>query len=162
MDAPDGTDIVDDFERHDHHDCRAVGIGDDAARTVKRIFGVALRHDERHVFIHTESARIVNHDRAILGDVGGKLFRGSRPGRGERHVHALEGVVVLEQLNGVFLALEHVLLARTTGRTEQEEVIDREVALGQHAKELLAYGAAGADDCYVHFLFGLNDYRQCE
>lgn len=38
-------------------------------------------------------------------------------------------------------------------RTEEQQVVDGEIAFGQYAKKFLAYGTAGANNCYVHIIF---------
>ncbi len=42
------------LKHYDHHDGRAVRVGDNTPRTHKSIGGVTLRHHKRHILIHTE------------------------------------------------------------------------------------------------------------
>ena len=63
--------IMQRLQRDHHLDGRAIGIGDDVALTkaLKR-FAVHLRHDQRHVRVHAEMGRVVDH--------GAAGFRGTR------------------------------------------------------------------------------------
>ena len=55
-----------------------------------------------------------------------------------------------EFLYGVLLAAESVALSGAAFRTEESEVCNGEVLLVEDAEEFLSYGAAGADNCYIH------------
>ena len=68
-DAADVAQLFDGLQSHDHDDGGAIGVGDDAARAVEGVFGIAFGHNQRHVAVHAESAGVVNHDGPVLGDV---------------------------------------------------------------------------------------------
>ena len=136
---------------HDHHDRRAVGVGNDVARTALGILRIDLRDYERHVLVHAKLAAVVDHHGPVARDGVGKASRRAASGTGEGDIDATEIVVVLEQADGMGLAPEEVLAARATFGTKQKKVIDRELALFENAKKLLSYGAACANDSYFHF-----------
>jgi len=142
--------VLDRLQRHDHLDRRTVGIGDDAAGRVLRIPGVDLRHDEGHVGIHAESARIINHNGPVPGDRLGELLRRTRSGRCQGEVDFLEIVVVLQQFDGKLLPAEFIGTARAALRTEQHQFVDREPALLQNPQKLLAHSAADAHNSNFH------------
>ena len=56
VDAVYMAQLLDRLQHHNHHDGSAVRVGNDAARTVEGILGVALRHHEWHIVVHTERA----------------------------------------------------------------------------------------------------------
>ena len=95
MDALDVRDVLQWLEYHHHHNCGAVGIGNDATGTVQGIFGIALRHHQGYVVIHTERTGIVNHHSTILGDGFCKLLRRAGSGRGKGNIDVLKVIVVL-------------------------------------------------------------------
>ena len=128
-DALDVAQLLQRLQRHDHHNRRAVRVGDDATRTVQRVLGVALGHHQRHIVVHTERTRIVDHHATVLRNRLGKLLRCSTASRHKRHVDAFEIVVVLQQLHFVFFTTKSVFAARTTLRAEQNQFVDGEIAL---------------------------------
>ena len=151
------AEALDGLQGHDHHDGGAVGVGDDAARAVEGIGGVALGHHEGHVFVHAESRRVVDHHCTVFRDVGGKFLRSARACGGEGDVYAPEVFRLVAQfLDGVLLAAKFVLPACAALRAEKQEVVYGKLALRKHAQKFLANGAAGTDDCYVHFLLFLS------
>ena len=92
----------------------------------------------------------------MLRDGFGKFLACAASGRCEGDVHALEVVVMLEQLHFHLLAAERIF---TTGRTlaaEKNKFINGEMALLKDAEELLANGTAGTYDCYFHLRFFLG------
>ena len=56
MNALDVANLLKRLEHHNHHDSCAVGVGDDATRTVQGILSVTLGHHQGHVVVHAESA----------------------------------------------------------------------------------------------------------
>ena len=74
MDALDVAELLKALEHYYHHDGSAVRIGNDATWTNQGILGIALWHNERHIRIHAECARVVDHHSTILCDVGSKLL----------------------------------------------------------------------------------------
>ena len=143
---------LDGVQRHDHLDRRAVGVGDDPPRGVLRIPGIDLRYDQRHVGVHAERARIVDHHGAVLRDRRGELARRAGPGRREGEIHAAEIVVVLQQPHRQVPSPEPVGAPRAALRSEQQQLVDRQRPLPENLQELLAHGAAGAHDCDFHSL----------
>ena len=150
VDALDVAELLKSFERYNHHDGGAVGVGDDAARSYEGVLSVAFGHNKGYIFVHAEGRRIVNHHSAVAGDVFCVLLGNACAGRGEGDVYAFEIVAVLEEFYGVFLAAEHVFSTGAALRTEEQKFVDGEFALGQDAKKFLAYGTTGAYNCYSH------------
>ena len=68
------AELLERLQYHYHHDGGAVRVGDDVARTVESVLGVALGHHQRHVVTHAERAGIVNHHGAVLCDGLGELL----------------------------------------------------------------------------------------
>ena len=60
-------DVLYRLKRNHHHDGSAVWIGDDVPRCIQCIGGIAFRHNQRNVGIHTERAGIVDHYGTVLG-----------------------------------------------------------------------------------------------
>ena len=114
VDALDMANSLKRLEHHYHHDSSTVWVGNDVARTVEGILGVALGHYQRHIVAHTECRRVVNHDCTVLGDGVGKFLRCATASRCEGYVDVLEVVVVLKELHFILLALEGIFLS---GRT---------------------------------------------
>ena len=150
MHAADVRHLLDRLQCHDHLDRRAVGVGDNAARGVLRIFGIDLRHHQRHVGIHAEGARIVDHDRTVSGDRLREFARSSGSGRSEGEIHPLEVVVMLQQFDSYILSAEFIDTARAALRTEQQQFADRQVALLQNPQKFLAHSTAGAHNRNLH------------
>ncbi|MPM74285.1 hypothetical protein SDC9_121271 [bioreactor metagenome] len=48
--------IFDRFQRHNHLDSSAIGIGNDISRACQRIFGIHFGHHQRNIVVHPESA----------------------------------------------------------------------------------------------------------
>ena len=111
VDALDVRDFLQWLKHHDHHNGGAVGVGNDATRTVQRILGIALGHHQGYIVVHAESAGVVNHHSTILRDGLGKLLRRAGTSRGEGNVDILEIVVMLEQLHSQLLTAEGVFRA---------------------------------------------------
>ena len=72
--ALDVAEMLERLQHYNHHDSGAVRVGDDAARTVQSVLGVALGHNQWHVVAHAESRRVVDHHGAVLGDGLGELL----------------------------------------------------------------------------------------
>ena len=90
---------LDGLQSYDHLDSGAVGVGDDAPRCLPGIAGIDLGHDQRHVGVHAESTRIVDHDRTVLGDGIRELARVDAPADTRGEVDAAEIVVMLQQFD---------------------------------------------------------------
>ena len=153
MDALDVGEFLYRLEGNNHHNGGAVRVGYYASRTHESILGIAFRHYERHIFIHTEGAGIVNHHGSVLGDGFGKLLRGAGSCGYEGVVHALEIVIVLQKAYGVRLPAEVINGARASLRAEKKQFVNREVPLFKHFKQFLTYGATCANNCYSHIFF---------
>ena len=141
MDALDVRDVLQRLQYDHHHDGGAVGIGNNAARTVQCILGIALRNHQGNIFVHAESAGVVNHHSTILGDGLGKLFRSASTGRGEGNVYVLEVVVVLEQLHGQFLATKSVFGTGRAFTAKQYQFVHRKIPFIEESQKLLTHGA---------------------
>ena len=140
------------FQHHHHHYSGAVGVRDYSARAHKGVFGVAFRHYEGDVVVHTERARVVYHHRAVPGYGFGELARSAGSGRYERIVHPLEVVVVLQEPYLELLAAEGVPASSTPLRAEEQKLVGREIPLFEHAQELLSYRSARTYYCCFHFI----------
>ena len=150
VDPFDVADVLQRLEGDDHHYGGAVRIGYDSAWADQSIFRIALRHDKRHILIHTECARIVYHDSTMLGDRLCELLAGAASGTCECEVHALEIIIMLKQSDFNFLPAESVLPSCTAGASEKQKLIHREIPLVKHTEELLSHCATGAYYCYFH------------
>ncbi len=146
-DALDDDGVVDRLQRHHHLDGRAVRVGDDAAALVAGDrLGVDLGHDQRHVGVHPPVRRVVDHDRAGLGRARAVLGRHLGARRAQHDVDALE--VEFRQVldfQDRFVA-ERRLLADRTGGSQRNNVIGREISLGQDLQHFATDIAGRADD----------------
>ena len=152
----DVAQLLDGFQGYDHLDGRAVGVGDDAARTNLCVGGVHFGHYQGHVGVHTEGAGVVNHHGTILRDGLGKLFGRACAGRGESYIHSLEIIVVLQEFYFDFLATERVFGPGTAFGTEQHQFVQRKIPFIEHAQELLSHGSACSHNRYFHCLFAFR------
>ena len=150
MYALDMRQVFKGLQGNNHHDCGAVGVGDDAARTYKSILGIAFGHNQRHIIVHAERAGIVYHYGSVLRYGLGKFLAGATSGTCEGNVNALEVVVVLQELHSYFLATESVFASRTSLTAEEQQLVNREVSLVEHSQELLSYCATGTNNSYSH------------
>ena len=151
----DALDVAQFFQRlqaDHHHNGRTVRIGNDTTWAVQGILGVALRHHQGHILIHTEGAGVVNHHSSVFRNVGSKFLARTSTGRCERDVHTLEVVVVLKQFHFNFLSPEGILSPGGTLAAEQHQLIHREVSLIEDTQELLSHGTTYANNCYFHCL----------
>ncbi len=55
-----------------------------------------------------------------------------------------------EFLHFVFFTAEGIFVSCTAFRAEEHEVVNRKILFVEHAEKLLAHGAAGANNSYVH------------
>ena len=148
----DVAQTLDGLEGNNHHNGGAVGVGNDATRTLQRIGGVAFGHHEGDIVFHTEGTGIVDHHRAIFGDVFGKLYGRATAcaSKGDIDVFEIVGVVAKFAHHNL-LSAKFVGLSRAAFRPKESEFIDREIALGQCAQKFLAYGTTGAHYGYIHY-----------
>jgi len=145
--------LLDGLQHDNHHDRRAVRIGNDTTWAVQRIFSVDLRHDQRHIIVHAEGAGVVDHHSPIFRYRVCKLLTRSGTGRGKGDIHTFKIIVVLQQFHLIVLTLEIIKASGTTCRAEQHKVIHGEITLSENAQELLSHSAAGTDNSYSHNLF---------
>ena len=117
--ALDVAELLQRLQHYHHHNSGAVRIGDDTARTLQSILGIALRHYQWYIVAHAERRRVVDHHCAVLSDSLGILLRGATTSRCERNVDVLEIVVVLQELHLILLTFERVFLSSRTLRTKQ-------------------------------------------
>ena len=119
MDALDMRELLQWLQAYHHHYSGAVRVGDDAARTVEGILGIALWHYQWYILVHAERAGIVDHHGTILGDILTEFLGGACSGRSEGDVNTLEVVVMLKQFHLIFLTAEGVFRAGTTLRAKE-------------------------------------------
>ena len=150
VDAADMTDTLQGLEAHDHHDGRAVGVGDDATGSVEGILSVALGHHEGNILVHAECGAVVYHHGAVFGDGFGKVLGGAATGADKSYVYSFEVIVVLQQTDRIVLAAEGISASGAAFAAKQYEFVNREIALIEHTQKFLTYGAAGAHDSYFH------------
>jgi len=146
----DPREIVQWLQRHDHLDCRAIGVGDDAALCVLRNrMRIDLRHDQRHIRFHAEVRGVVDHYGARLRRARCKFGRNLGPRRGKDDIDAAE-IVSIKAFDpeGVILA-ERDLAADRPRRRQCDNVIGREFALGERGQEFTSDIAGCADHRYL-------------
>ena len=135
------------LEGDDHLNGRAIRIRDDVPLgvTIERL-RVHFRHDQRHVGIHPEMRRIVDHNTSGGGRPRG-VFSGYRaPRREEAEVSAFE-IKVIQCLHGenVVFAVRHFLTDRRFGR-ERNNFIRRKIPFMQDIQDFAAHIPCGACD----------------
>ncbi|KKR74139.1 MAG: hypothetical protein UU16_C0005G0026, partial [Candidatus Woesebacteria bacterium GW2011_GWA2_40_7] len=90
-DAPDGVDLVQGVEGHDHLDGGAVGVGDNPPVPAD-IPDVDLRHDQRHGLVHAPGGAVIDDHGAGPGGHGRKVPALVGPGGKQGDIHALKRV----------------------------------------------------------------------
>jgi hypothetical protein len=105
---------------------------------------VDLGDDQRHVRIHAERVRLVDHGRAGLDDHRRVLFRLGGAGRAERDLDALERRG-LDPLDRDRLAAEGHGLADRALRGERAQLAHRELSLLEDPERGLPRRAGGSD-----------------
>ncbi len=145
--------LFDGVKNHNHHDGGAVGVCDNAATAVfslveRNVASVHFGNDQGNIVHHTEVAGVVHNYSAVFNSDRSKFLRNCCTCRGENQVHALE-CISAGQFNLQLFTLEGVFLTDATFRSEELEVLEREVALFQDGKQFLADGTGGAHDGYV-------------
>ena len=108
VNAFDVRDILNGFQRHNHLNGSAIGIGNNVPRTVQCVFGIYFGHHQRNIVVHAERARIVYHNGSVFGNGIGKLQRCSSAGRNKSNVNSLEIVVMFEFFHGNFLTAKSI------------------------------------------------------
>src|SRR5581483_406730 len=130
--------------RHQHHR-RAVGAGGDALRQMAELFGVDFRHHQRHVGVHPEGGRVVDHP-------GARRRRHRRPLDGQRVVDVDDDqaepveTAGAEDLAGDLGTGERQPSPLRPGRGVGPQLGHRERPLLQDPQHLAADEAGGADD----------------
>ncbi len=147
-------DVVDGLKSHNHLDCRAVRIGDYIPGRRESVVAVDFGNNERNIVVHAESTRIINHQSAARCDNAGIFARRARTGRGEHYINIgkLRRAVAGKLADCYFLIVKYIFAAGAPFRSEKAQPVDRKTALGKHLHKLLAYCAAGANNCYIHIL----------
>ncbi len=135
---------------NDHLYRRAVGVGDDAARCVESVVGVDFGHHQRHIVVHAERTRIIDHDSAVARDRPGIFARDARTGRDQCDIHTTEIRLVRQLLDLDLAAPKYIFLSGTATRPEQPQTVDSHIAALQYIQKLLSHGAARAHYCYCH------------
>ena len=111
--------VVDSFQRHNHLNRRTVRVSDDVTRRVERIVAVHFRHYQRHIVVHAECRRVVNHYRSVFGNRLGKLTRRTCSGGSKSYIYTCKVVAVTEFFDCIFLTFKGILSARATLRAEK-------------------------------------------
>ena len=147
--------LVQRSERHQRDDGRAVRVRDDVARMVFRGFRIDFRHDQRHVRIHPEGGRIVDHHRAG-GSGGGAEFLGNPAARAEeRDVHVVKRIM-REFLDDDFLAAEFHLFPGGTRRSQKLQLAERKIPLFKAKEHFHADGTRRANNRHMGLIHGLK------
>ena len=139
-------------ESHHHLDCGAVRIGNYVSRSLQSIGTVDFGHNQRHIGVHAESARIVNHYRAArCYDIG--IF--ARHARSGRHKSEIE-VGKVRCIGGenthrlCYTTAEAICAACATLRAEETEFVYGKVVFRQNTQKFLPNGAGCAHNSYFH------------
>jgi len=143
--------IFDSFQCYNHLNCRTIWIGNHSSRTNFCIRAIHLRNDQRHIVIHTKSARVIDHHSSIFRNRRFKLFWCSCTGRSKSNVHAFKIVIMLQLLHYNFFIPENIFRSGTTRRAEQQQFIYRKISFVQYTEKLLAYRTACTNNSYFHF-----------
>ena len=143
-------DILYGLECNNHLYGRTVRIGNNTARNIERILRIDFRHHQRHIVIHTESTRIVYHERTVLRNGLFELPRSTAASRYESHVHSAEIIVMLKPANLYATSAEIVCPALAALRPEQQQFVNREFPVSQHSQELLTDSPARTYNSYFH------------
>ena len=115
--AADSGCVVERLQRESHLCRRAVRAGDDPLR-VERVLRVDLRNDQRHVVVHTEVARLIDH-LATGGDRVRQVFSGNFVWRaGNDEIDTLERGG-FQQFNRVVLTFELDRRPSTASRCQE-------------------------------------------
>ncbi len=109
------------------------------------VLGVDLGHDERHVRVRPEAARLVDHGRPGGDGLGRELPADGAAGREEGEVDTGEGRL-FEAAHLELLALERQAAPGRALAGEQAQLGDGEVALLEDRADGPADHAGGADD----------------
>mmetsp|Transcript_314 Transcript_314/g.341 ORF Transcript_314/g.341 Transcript_314/m.341 type:complete len:293 (-) Transcript_314:27-905(-) len=135
---------------HKSNDSGAVRVGNDGSLAlanldVRHSLRVDLRNDEGHTLSHTECRAVVDNDATRFGSEGAELLR-NRTARTEKsNVDTVEALIS-ELLDGIFNAVEGLLLSCRSRRGKHLNLAVREVALLENRKEFLAYGTSDTND----------------
>ena len=111
------------------------------------VLRIDLRHHQRNVIYIAEIAGVIDDHSAGSHSVGCVELAGLSAGK-KGDVDALEGSGSSGG-NSIFLTAESDLFALGTFGSQQAQLPDGEITLGQDFHELVSYGAAGADDSNV-------------
>ena len=150
MDALDVGNLLQRLKHNHHHDRGTVRIGNDTTGAVQGILGIALRHYQGHIVVHTEGTGVVDHHGTILRDGLSKFLRCTSTCTGKGDIHILEIVVMLEQLHFNLLSLEGVFLTCATLRAKQHQFVHGEIPLIKNPQKLLSYGSTCTYNCNFH------------
>ena len=82
--------VIQRFQCHNHNNGRAVGVSDNAL-VLQDVFGVNLRHNQRHLGIHTEGAGVVDNNGTSFHSVRSELL-GNAATSEQSDINTLEGV----------------------------------------------------------------------
>src|SRR5262249_10515730 len=138
------------IESHERDGSGAVRVGDDTLMPFY-IARVDFRNDQGNFFVHPEGAGIVDDNATRLRCNRREFLRNASAGAEKSDINPLEGVL-FELLNSDFFAAEFQLFSDRTGRGEQRQRPDREIAFLQGFQHLNADGASSADHCHMRFL----------
>ena len=110
--------------------------------------GVHLRHNQRHIQIHTPCARIIDDDAAGLADLRRPVFRHVAARRHQREI-AFRKVERRKVLAFQRFVAKRDFHAGRAARGDGENLVHREFALVEDVQHFAAHIARGADDSDV-------------
>jgi hypothetical protein len=144
-DALDAGAVMQRLQRHHHLRGRAVGVRDDhlVAIFLDRV-GVHLGHDQRDRRVIAVKRAVIDHHAALRGGDGGIFFRRVRADGEQRDVIAGE-VEPLDILGLQGLVAIADLSAKAPARSQSDNLIGRELALGENVQHFTAHVPRGAD-----------------
>mmetsp|Transcript_13759 Transcript_13759/g.40713 ORF Transcript_13759/g.40713 Transcript_13759/m.40713 type:complete len:390 (+) Transcript_13759:164-1333(+) len=147
-DALNAKGLVQRCERHERNGRGAVGVGKQLGLLAE--LAVDLRHHQRHVLVHAERRRVIDHNgTSIRADLVGILYAEVTT-HGKEYDVAGARALQVELLEGdAAEAAAVLLLAGATRRAEEPQVVHRELALLEALHDLHAHGARGARDAHL-------------
>ena len=131
--------IVQRLQRDDHLDRGTVGVSNDVALGVPiEVFRIDLGYDQRHIRIHSEIRRIVDHDTTRLGSPG-RMFGGRLGAWRKQRDIGIRKIIMLEILHRQDVVVsERDLPPDGARRCQRDHVIGGEVSLRQNFQHLAA------------------------
>ena len=143
--ALDGRGVVQRLQRHHQLGGRAVRVGDDAfLDAMLQHVRVHFRHHQRHLAIHAPVRGIVDHQRAVIGDLRRPFLGHRRAGRHQADVGVAE-IEMLQRLHLEDLVAERHRGADRAGGGDRHHFAGGEFPLRQHIQHFAADISCRAD-----------------